>query len=109
MDDTLTVDISDADPEVLIDADDKPAVGVEGSITQIVLNETIDEDDAATDISYTTTGPANISIAGLDAGESYILTDDATGQGLATGTADSTGEVTLIVLDGCYLGGRPAS
>jgi hypothetical protein len=96
MDDTLTVDISDADPEVVIDADDKPAVGVEGSITQIVLNETIDEDDAATDISYTTNGPANISIGGLDAGESYILTDDATGQGLATGTADATGEVTFV-------------
>jgi len=96
MDDTLTVDISDADPEVVIDADDKPTVGVEGSITQVVLNETIDADDGATDISYTTTGPANISIAGLDAGESYILTDDATGQGLATGTADDTGEVTFV-------------
>jgi len=96
MDDTLTVDISDANPEVVIDADDKPAVGVEGSISQVVLNETIDPDDSGTDISYTTTGPANISIAGLDAGESYILRDDATGQGLATGTADSTGEVTFV-------------
>jgi len=96
MDDTLTVDISDANPEVIIDADDKPAVGVEGSITQVVLNETMDEDDEGTDISYTTTGPANISIGGVDAGESYILTDDATGQGLATGTADGTGEVTFV-------------
>jgi len=96
MDDTLTVDISDADPEVIIDADDKPAVGVEGAITQIVLNETIDADDTGTDISYTTTGSANISIAGLDAGESYILTDDATGQGLATATADAAGEVTFV-------------
>jgi hypothetical protein len=96
MDDTLTVDISDANPEVIIDADDKPAVGVEGAITQIVLNETIDADDTGTDISYTTTGSANISIAGLDPGESYILTDDATGQGLATATADDTGEVTFV-------------
>jgi len=96
MDDTLTVDISDANPEVIIDADDKPTVGVEGSITQIVLNETIDADDTGTDISYTTTGAANISIAGLDPGESYILTDDPTGQGLATGTADGTGEVTFV-------------
>jgi len=96
MDDTLTIDISDADPEVIIDADDKPTVGVQGAITQIVLNETIDADDTGTDISYTTTAAANISIDGLDPGESYILTDDATGQGLATGTADDTGEVTFV-------------
>jgi len=96
MDDTLTIDISDANPEVVIDADDKPAVGVEGAITEIVLNETIDPDDSGTDISYTSTGPANISIAGLDPGEAYILADNSTGQGLATGTADGTGEVTFV-------------
>jgi hypothetical protein len=96
MDGTLTVDLDDATAEVVIDADDKPAVGVQGSIQQVVLNATIDADDDGTDISYTSNGLANISIAGLDAGESYILTDDATGQGLATGTADNTGQVTFV-------------
>jgi hypothetical protein len=91
---TQTFDIVNANTEVRIDKTDANAIAVQGSINSVTIDPTTTVDDGQRDFRYDAATTTNITVEGLTANEQFLLVDSA-GEGLATATADGTGEVTF--------------
>jgi hypothetical protein len=91
---TTTFTIDDATTEVRIDKTDANAIAVQGSINSLTIDAGTAVGDGKRDFRYDASTTTNISVEGLTANEQFILVD-ADGEGLASATADNTGEVTF--------------
>jgi hypothetical protein len=91
---TQTFDIVDADTELRINKTDANAIAIEGSPNSVTIDPGTTVDDGQRDFRYDAATTTNITVEGLTANEQFLLVDSG-GEGLATATTDSNGEVTF--------------
>jgi len=92
----VTLTLTDAQPGVFLEADGRGTVGAEGLADELtVFAGGIDEAKGTLDFGYVSTGSTNITVEGQTPGETYIIRDVDTGQGLGIATADASGNVTF--------------
>jgi len=92
----VTLNLTDAQPGVFLEADGRGTVGAEGLVTEMTVFETgIDEARGNRDFAYSSTGSANITVEDQTPNEFYIIRDAETDQGLAIAEADGSGDVTF--------------
>jgi hypothetical protein len=92
----VTLTLTDAQPGVFLEADQRGTVGAEGLVDELtVFGGGINESKDTLDFGYVATGSTNITVEDVTPSENYIIRDVDTGQGLGIATADASGNVTF--------------
>lgn len=89
----------------LVDPSDKPQFDVSGSVQALTIKSGLAQDDGVTDLSYTSTGPFDVTLRNLDANQAYGV-ESSTGTPLGTGTTDANGTVTITLTQSGTFDGR---
>jgi hypothetical protein len=93
----VTLTLTDAQPGVFLEADQRGTVGAEGLATELTIFETgIDDVRGNRDFAYSSTGTTDITVEDQTPETFYIIRDADTGNGLGIAESDTNGDVTFV-------------